>query len=134
MSRRKVIACGGVVATGALALCLGGCTEKHESQVSKAVERVAAEICPLSNVPKHGGIVVDSANIVLIREGGDNVKAFSSICTHAGCSVSEVVDEKIKCACHGSEFSAKDGTPISGPAKKPLQQIDVEIKDGIIVR
>jgi Rieske Fe-S protein len=46
-------------------------------------------------------------------------KAFSSICTHAGCPVAEVTDT-INCNCHGSKFSITDGSVVNGPATKPL--------------
>ena len=46
-------------------------------------------------------------------------KAFSSICTHAGCPVADVTDT-INCNCHGSKFSITDGSVVNGPASQPL--------------
>ena len=46
-------------------------------------------------------------------------KAFTSVCTHQGCTVAEVV-QTINCTCHGSKFSITDGSVVNGPATAPL--------------
>ncbi|MDE2027155.1 MAG: Rieske (2Fe-2S) protein [Candidatus Omnitrophica bacterium] len=47
----------------------------------------------------------------------------SAKCTHLGCTVGNIVDDKgdILCPCHMSRFSIKTGAPVPGsPAKAPL--------------
>ena len=45
-------------------------------------------------------------------------KAFSALCTHQGCVVSEIKGEDIDCTCHGSKFSIADGSVVDGPANE----------------
>ena len=57
-------------------------------------------------------------------------KAFSSICTHQNCPVTEVTDT-ITCNCHGSKFSITDGSVVNPPATQALaaKQVSVEGED-----
>ncbi|HET9650334.1 MAG TPA: Rieske (2Fe-2S) protein, partial [Microlunatus sp.] len=55
--------------------------------------------------------------------------AFSKICTHAGCPVSDVTDT-IDCLCHGSRFSITDGSVVNGPASQPLPESPTTVRDG----
>jgi Rieske Fe-S protein len=87
----------------------------------------------LSDVPDQGGLVVPDAEVVLVRDG-DQVQAFSAICTHQGCAVSEVADGSITCPCHGSVFDAKTGSPTAGPATQPLARVEVAVEGDEIVR
>jgi len=47
--------------------------------------------------------------------------------------VSEVVDNEIICPCHGSRFSATDGSVITGPATTPLTSAGVAVEGGSVV-
>jgi thiosulfate dehydrogenase [quinone] large subunit len=54
--------------------------------------------------------------------------AFSAICTHAGCAVQfDQQQEAFVCPCHGSVFSAANGSVIQGPAPTGLQVIPIAI-------
>jgi Rieske Fe-S protein len=59
-------------------------------------------------------------------------KAFSATCTHAGCTVSSVADNVIHCNCHGSNYSAVDGSVQNGPAPKPLANKTVTVSGDTI--
>jgi len=61
---------------------------------------------------------------VIIRKNGENVKVFSSSCTHLGCKINSEAEDELICPCHGSKFSF-DGNPIVGPAVKPLKQLEL---------
>jgi 3-phenylpropionate/trans-cinnamate dioxygenase ferredoxin subunit len=56
--------------------------------------------------------------------------AIGNRCTHLSCMLSdgELMDENIRCNCHGSIFGVKTGLVIRGPAKKPepIYQVKVE--------
>jgi rieske iron-sulfur protein len=65
----------------------------------------------------------------------DAVVAFSAICPHAGCLVSEWVAQscRLRCPCHGSEYDpAKGGAVVSGPAPQPLPTLPIRVVNGVI--
>ena len=68
--------------------------------------------------------------MVLVRTSSDEVRAFSSICTHQGCPVTEIKDGTISCPCHGSRFDASTGKVVAGPATTPLPPIPVVVRAG----
>jgi len=63
--------------------------------------------------------------------------AYSRLCTHVGCAVSQYLDEAhvLACPCHQSTFDLLDGArPVSGPAGRPLPQLPLAIDaDGYLV-
>lgn len=63
------------------------------------------------------------------------VLAFSAICTHQACDVTEyvVADKLLMCFCHFSKFSPADGTVAKGPASKSLPWVPLAQKDGFVV-
>lgn len=62
---------------------------------------------------------------------GDEFKALYQVCTHLGCLVRQT-EEGFSCPCHGSKF-AKDGTLLSSPAPRDMDEFVVEIVDGNVV-
>jgi Rieske Fe-S protein len=74
-------------------------------------------IASTADVPVGSGVIVDDLVITQPAQGVFN--GFSAICTHAGCTVAEVVGASINCPCHGSRFNL-DGTVAEGPARRPL--------------
>ncbi|MEY9931992.1 Rieske Fe-S protein [Catenulispora sp. GP43] len=75
---------------------------------------------PSSSVPVGGGYVDQSHLVVVTQPVAGQYKAFTAVCTHQGCTVASVSNNQIMCPCHGSIFSAKDGSVINGPATSPL--------------
>jgi nitrite reductase/ring-hydroxylating ferredoxin subunit len=73
-----------------------------------------------ADVPVGGGVIMQNANFVVTQPAAGTYKAFSNVCTHQGCPVSEITNGAIVCTCHGSLFSVKDGSVISGPARRAL--------------
>jgi Rieske Fe-S protein len=74
----------------------------------------------VADVPVGGGTILTVEKVVVTQPTKGEFKAFSAICTHQGCPVGKVVDAEIVCPCHGSHFSITDGSPVAGPATKPL--------------
>ncbi len=74
----------------------------------------------MADIPVGGGVIMQSASFVVTQPTAGTYKAFSSVCTHQGCPVSMISNGQIICTCHGSTFSVKDGSVISGPARRPL--------------
>jgi Rieske Fe-S protein len=73
-------------------------------------------------VPVGGGVILEDADYVITQPTKGEFKAFSKICTHQGCPVTEVAGDSIVCKCHGSRFSIEDGSVTNPPANKPLEE------------
>ena len=80
-----------------------------------------------SDIPVNGGKVFQNPNTVVTQPQAGTFKAFSATCTHQGCTVSKVENNTISCPCHGSQFSAVDGSVQNGPATQPLPTMHVTV-------
>ena len=119
LTRRSLLSCAVVGAVGAVAGFVSA--RGRDSSAGDAANgygrsaSAGAPLLALSQVPDGGGVVLDSAKVVLVRDGGQ-VHAFSAVCTHQGCLVSGVADGRITCPCHNSVFDASTGdTATSSP-------------------
>lgn len=85
-------------------------------------------LAKLDQVPAGGGLIIDSARVVLTHDAQGAVQGFSAVCTHQGCTVGSVEGGAIVCPCHGSQFDIKTGAPVAGPATAPLAKVAVVTK------
>ena len=91
---------------------------------------------------------VDTAPTLLVRfaeedYGGETVgeftvagyAAYSKVCTHAGCMVSNVEDTTLVCPCHFGKFDPLAGAAVTGgPPPRPLPQLPLALsEDGFLV-
>ena len=127
LTRRSLLASAGLAAAalGGLTACGGGSDEPASGGSAGPVTAKASEIAVGS------GTIFAAGQAVITQPAAGEFKAFSSICTHAGCPVADVTDT-INCNCHGSKFSIKDGSVLAGPASKPLQELKVTTTGGQI--
>jgi Rieske Fe-S protein len=91
----------------------------------------AAALATTADVPVGSGLIVD--DVVLTQPSAGVFKAFSTVCTHAGCAVSKIAEGTIDCPCHGSKFNL-DGTVAKGPASRPLEPKPIAVEGTSIVR
>jgi rieske iron-sulfur protein len=66
----------------------------------------------------------------------DGVVAYSSICTHQGCDVSQWKTDTntLLCVCHGSEYDPADRAKVvAGPAPRRLAMLPIKVVDGEFV-
>lgn len=124
LSRRRLLAGAGLAAAaiGALSACGGGTGSAGGSGSAPPGPLTT----PTSDIPVGSGKIFADAKTVVTQPAKGQFKAFSSICTHAGCPVTEVTDS-IGCRCHGSKFSLTDGSVLNGPATKPLPSRSVTV-------
>lgn len=87
----------------------------------------ASPLAAVAAIPDNGGLI--KSGVVLTDVHGV-VHAFSSTCTHLGCTVNRVAGGKIFCPCHGSVFDAATGAVVQGPAAQPLPRVRVRIRNG----
>src|SRR5262249_14207044 len=66
-----------------------------------------------SEIPVGGGMVFTDHKVVVTQPAMGSYKAFSSVCTHAGCQCNQVTNGQITCPCHGAAFSIKDGSVVA---------------------
>jgi Rieske Fe-S protein len=140
LSRRAVVVAGagGVAAAGLLTACGGGSTATAPGTPAAAPPSAASggsgtTLGPATAVPVGGGAVYAVKDVVVTQPNPGEFKAFSATCTHKGCKVNKVADGTIMCPCHGSKFSATDGSVTGGPAKAPLAPKSVSVDGGSIV-
>ena len=89
-------------------------------------------LAPVADIPDGGGVVLTKTEIVLTRTG-NQIAAFSAVCTHEACLVNNVQNGLISCPCHGSTFDAATGAVRNGPATSPLPAVPVHIVDNSVV-
>ena len=87
---------------------------------------------PISDVPVEGGKVVVDARVVITQPKQGTFKAFDAICPHAGCEVTDIVQNVIYCPCHGSTFDATTGAHIAGPSPRGLAPLPVTVSGSTI--
>ena len=70
---------------------------------------------------------------LLIRTPEGDLRAFTAVCTHLGCTVRYEPDSKvIWCPCHNGMFDLH-GRNIAGPPPRPLSEYQVNLREGKIV-
>lgn len=79
-------------------------------------------------------IDVKGTHILLARIGGE-VHAVSGTCTHeeADLGLGFMIEERVVCPLHLSQFDLRDGKVLNPPAVVPLQRFNVKIEDGTIL-
>ncbi len=71
----------------------------------------------------------DSA--ILIRSETGEYHAFGQQCTHLACPVYyERQHKRLECPCHEGAFDATTGNVLYGPPPRPLDVIELEMRDG----
>jgi Rieske Fe-S protein len=144
VSRRRVLgAVGAVGATGLLAACGGGGSTTTDgggsgdspsaADPSTPAEAGGEALVKTSKVPVGNGVILKNKEIVVVQPTEGDFKAFSAICTHQQCIVGMVKDGVISCPCHGSEYSAKDGSVLQGPATQALNAVNVAVEGDSVV-
>lgn len=136
VARRTVLlGAGAVGAAGLLAACSSGDTPSAPSAslASTEVPAQATAIAATADVPVGGGLVVQDKMVVVTQPSEGEFKAFTSTCTHQGCTVSEVTDTEIICPCHNSTFSATTGEVLQGPATVGLASVSITVAGGQII-
>lgn len=107
-------------------------TETTDTATSEAP--AAGGLVATADVPVGGGVVLKDDELVVTQPADGEFKAFTAICTHQGCLVGSVSDGTIHCPCHGSSFSAADGSVEGGPATGPLAEVAVKVSGGQVVK
>ena len=119
---------GSTPAAGGTATSAGSSAPATGGSSATGSALAAGALAATSQVPDGGGKIIDGKNIVITQPESGSFKAFTAICTHEGCIVSNVSNGTINCPCHGSKFSIKDGSVVNGPAPSPLASIAIKVE------
>jgi len=135
-SRRTILGGAAVLGAGAVLAACGGSGESVVSGGTSTTGRSASssgagtDVGKTSSVPVGGGIYSDEAKAFISQPTAGTYKAFDAICTHKQCPMTKIEGSTISCQCHGSQFSALDGSVKHGPATSALTAVKVVEKDG----
>ncbi|MFI6286181.1 Rieske (2Fe-2S) protein [Streptomyces sp. NPDC051018] len=86
-----------------------------------------------SDIPVGGGKIFTEERVVVTQPTAGEFRAFSAVCTHQNCVVSEVADGTIGCPCHGSRFRVSDASVAKGPATRPLPPKPITVTEDTIL-
>jgi Rieske Fe-S protein len=102
-----------------------------------SLEEVPSEPIPVG--PEHS-IAVGEAKTVrygrypaIVINTPEGIRAYSAVCTHFACIVKwDPGLNQIVCPCHEGFFRPSDGTVISGPPPRPLDEINHFVEGGTL--
>jgi Rieske Fe-S protein len=122
---------------GSVGAALGSTWLAASAQLREPVEREELEVVALDDIPVPGSYLfrypTEDDPAILIRPTSDELHGYSQRCTHLACVVYYEDDEQeLICPCHDGHFDAADGRNISGPPQRPLNRIDLDIRDGVV--
>jgi Rieske Fe-S protein len=125
ITRRKTLT--GVAAVGVVGPLLAACAGSDSGDVATDPPAAGEALGSTSEVPVGGGKVFGDQKIVVTQPTDGEFKAFSAVCTHQSCLVSQISDGTIDCLCHGSKFSDQDGSVVNGPATSALSEVTIKV-------
>lgn len=147
-SRRTLLACAGATCVAVLAGCarynsnrgIGASQPAQGSSPATASTRPSGDsagspaLAKTADIPVGGGKILTGPQIVITQPKAGSFLAFTAVCTHAGCTVSDVTGGTINCPCHGSKFSIVNGSVVNGPATSPLAAVSIKVRGTSIIR
>jgi Rieske Fe-S protein len=132
LSRRRLMRGAAIAgATVAVGAGLAACGSSGSSSSSSGGSG-SPDLGATSDIPVGGGKIFADQKVVVTQPVAGTYKAFSSTCTHLGCTVNQISGGLIHCPCHGSEYSITDGSVKGGPAPKPLPPENISVKNNQI--
>jgi Rieske Fe-S protein len=137
-TRRVLLAGAGAAGLAALA----GCTVYGDENVAPPPPPPpgtdgsggAAGFARTGDIPVGGGTIFSDQQVVVTQPTAGTFACFSAICTHQGCTVTDVSGGTINCPCHGSRFNIADGSVAGGPAPQPLPAVGIAVEGDTIRR
>ncbi len=99
---------------------IGALAVKRNSELTQEkFIRISSDIA--EGVTFHDGIII-------VKEKSE-IRFLSSKCTHLGCEINSIENDKLICPCHGSSFGL-NGENIKGPAGEALAVLDFAVDEG----
>jgi Rieske Fe-S protein len=122
---------------GSVGAAVGSVGLAAMTQVRRQPDREPMEVVAVDEIAVGGTYLfrypTDNDPAILIRPTQDEILGYSQRCTHLACVVYyEHDDGELICPCHNGHFDAQDGRNVAGPPQRPLNTIDLEIRDGVV--
>lgn len=91
------------------------------------------KIATVSDVPAGRSMLFtypgETDSCVLVCPEPGVVVAYSQKCTHLSCAVvPRAEDHTLYCPCHNGAFDLRTGRPLSGPPRRPLPRVVLEVR------
>jgi Rieske Fe-S protein len=108
--------------------------------VARSVSHKVKSLWPRLAVSRVGDLPVGGTKVfhypgendpcVLVRLTKDNWVAYGQKCTHLSCPVIPQPERgRIFCPCHEGVFNIETGAPVSGPPRRPLVRVTLNVAD-----
>ncbi|NHN47759.1 Rieske (2Fe-2S) protein [Halostella sp. JP-L12] len=149
---------GGLTVVGSLAAPLAGLTQVFEREYSGPVysdnvalvdeegERITEDYLEFGDhatvFPESNPGIEDAPTLLVRFEEGEygdatntewvasGYAAYSKVCTHAGCMVSDIDDATLVCPCHAGKFDPLAGASVvGGPPPRALPQLPMRLSE-----
>lgn len=131
LTRRGAFAAvGGTAGALALAACSSGSSGSPTDGGGEGGGEPTT-MANVADVPVGGALAATTGAgqaVLLTQPTEGEIRAFSSECTHQGCTV-EPGEGELSCPCHGSAFDLSTGDAVQGPATDPLPEVEVTVGD-----
>ena len=108
----------------------GGTATEENGGDSGGTSTTSGAIGKTSEVPVGGAKIYTAEKVMVSQPKQGEFKAFSTVCTHEQCAITQLNGDEIECGCHHSRFKVADGTVAKGPANKPLSELKVTVSGG----
>jgi cytochrome b6-f complex iron-sulfur subunit len=136
MKRRNFISCIGLGCLGN-SLIAESVDSAQEITVISSASQDWQTVGTIAELDKTGQLLNENSPIgsvlVIGTSKSENLVAVNPTCTHAGCTVEWLVEEKIfLCPCHASEFGL-NGNVQMGPATKALSNYETKIEGDLVI-
>jgi uncharacterized membrane protein/nitrite reductase/ring-hydroxylating ferredoxin subunit len=117
-----------------------GVDRRYANAKSVLEREVTQRNQPLANVGEIGlgqlmlAKVGPEGERIAVGKCSDGVHAFQDRCTHRGGPLSDgaLIDCKVQCPWHGSQFDITTGRVVAGPAERKIDVVDIEERGGEI--
>jgi nitrite reductase/ring-hydroxylating ferredoxin subunit len=102
---------------------------------ARAMDGAFVDVVPLAELKDSFATVFEVAGrAIVITRTAAGIHAFDGTCTHARFhfGTSRLVGCELECPIHGARFDAATGAVTKGPAKLPLQRIEVQVENDVV--
>ena len=102
-------------------------------QAQHAAPPAGRKVASLADLPVGGALTFNYPHehdpCILLRPDEQTLLAYSQKCTHLSCAIIPDHDHGcLDCPCHEGKFDLATGRPISGPPRRPLPLVHVELR------